>query len=212
MEKLNDIPSLTRKVVNAFGYHNKKTAFTVAISGIDASGKGYTAKLLQQELENMGYKVANINIDPWQNPIPVRLSKENAAENFYKNVFRWKEVFSGLLIPLKNDRSINLQARLIRSDADEYYDHNYQYSDINFLLIEAILLFQEEFLPFYDCKIWIDCSFETGLQRAIRRNVEKLDKATLIHDYDRYYYAAQRLHFERDNPKNQADLIFNNEI
>lgn len=212
MEILYNIPSLTGKVLNAFAGHDKKTAFTVAISGIDASGKGYITKLLQDELENMGYKVANINIDPWQNPIPVRLQKENAAENFYRNVFRWKEVFAELLIPLKNKRSLHLQAKLIKSDADEYYDHIYEYRKIDFLLIDAILLFREKYLSFYDYKIWIDCSFETGLQRAIQRNVEKLDEQRLIHDYDTYYYAAQRLHFEKDEPQKAADLIFYNDL
>lgn len=212
MEVINTMPSLTKKVLSAFALHDQKTAFIVGISGIDASGKGYTAKLLQEELERMGYKVANINIDPWQNPISVRLQRENAAVNFYENVFRWKEVFSELLIPLKNKRSIDLTTKLIRSDADEYYDHTYSYRDIDFLLIDAILLFQEKYLPFYDYKIWIDCSFETGLQRALQRNVEKLDEETLKHDYDTYYYAAQRLHFEKDRPKESADLIYYNDL
>jgi hypothetical protein len=50
------------------------------------------------------------------------------------------------------------------------------------------------------------------LQRAIKRNVEKLDEKRLIHYYDKYYYAAQRLHFERDNPRDKADLIFDNNL
>jgi uridine kinase len=206
-----DIPSLAGKLLNAFALHDKMTAFTVAISGIDASGKGYISKLLQEELENCGYFVANINIDPWQNPIPVRMQKENAAENFYHNVFRWNEVFEQLLMPLKKNRSICLQTKLIRSDADEYYCHTYQYEKIDFLLVDAILLLQSKYLSFFDFKIWIDCSFETGLKRAIQRNVEKLDEARLIHDYDKYYYATQRLHFEKDNPRQAADLIFNND-
>jgi putative protein kinase ArgK-like GTPase of G3E family len=50
--------------------HKSLSAFTLAISGIDASGKGYITKLVQEELERRGLKVANINIDPWQNPTP----------------------------------------------------------------------------------------------------------------------------------------------
>ena len=210
MEVINDIPSLAKKVLNAFAHHDKKKAFTVGISGIDASGKGYTTKCLQEELERNGYKVANINIDPWQNPIPIRLRKENAAENFYRNVFRWENVFSELLIPLKSNREINLQATLIRSDADEYYDHIYQYENVDFLLIDAILLFQQEYLPFYDYKIWIDCSFETGLQRAITRNVERLDEKRLIHDYNTFYYPAQYYHLKKDNPVDSCDIIYYN--
>ena len=50
----------------------------------------------------------------------------------------------------------------------------------------------------------------SGLQRAIARNAEKLNERRLLLDYYIYYYAAQRLHFERDDPKKAADIIFNN--
>jgi uridine kinase len=212
MEVLNDIPSLTKKVMDAFAHHDKKTAFTVAISGIDASGKGYISKILQDELEALGYSVANINIDPWQNPIPVRLRRRNAADNFYYNVYRWKEVFGELLLPLKNNRNIYLTSKLIKSHADEYYEHIYDYKCIDFLLIDAILLFQEKYIPFYDYKIWIDCSFETGLQRAVARNSEMLDEKRLVQDYEVYYYATQRLHFKIDNPQRAADIVFRNDV
>ena len=210
METLTDIRTLTRKVVEAFSHHDKKTAFTVGISGIDASGKGYIAKLFQKELEQLGYRVANINIDPWQNPIPVRLQKENAAENFYNNAFRWNNFLEELIIPLKKNKSIYLVTNGICTDADVYYSLVYDCKDIDIILIDGILLFQEKYLTDFDCRIWIDCSFDTGLKRAISRNVEKLEEEKLIHEYDIYYYAAQRLHFERDDPKKFADVIFDN--
>lgn len=208
---VRDIHLLVAKLLEAFALHNKKTAFTVAISGIDAAGKGHISKLLQDELETKGLNVANINIDPWQNPIPIRLQKENAAENFYSNVFRWKDVFEQLLEPLKTNRGISLQTKLIRTDVDEYFDHTYKYKNIDFLLIDAILLFQQRFIPFYDYKIWVDCTFETGLKRAVERNVEKLEEEQLVHDYHKYYYAAQYYHFEKDGPRQSADIIYNND-
>ena len=212
MEIISDIPSLARKVMNAFDLHDKKTAFTIAISGIDASGKGYTANRLQQDLEEKGYNVANINIDQWQQPIPVRLQKENAAENFYENFLRWNEFFEQLIFPLQKNKSIYLETQAIRTDADVYYPFIYDYRNIDILLVEGIHLFNKKYRLHYDYKIWIDCSLETALQRAIRRNVEKLDEAKIIHDYETYYYAAQRLHFERDGPQKAADVIFYNDL
>jgi len=209
---ISTISSLTQNVLDAFAKHSKASLFTVAISGIDASGKGYTTKHLQGALEKERYKVANINIDPWQNPIPVRLRKENAAENVYENIFRWDEFFQKLIFPLQKNKSIYLETEGIRSDADIYYPLIYDYIDPDILLIEGILLFKKKYLLHYDHKIWIDCSFETGLQRAIERNVEKLDNVQLIHDYETNYYAAQRLHFAKDDPKKSADVIFYNDI
>jgi uridine kinase len=211
MEILNDIPSLAKKVADAFTYHNKKTAYTVAISGIDASGKGYAAELLQEELKKMDFKVASINIDLWQNPIPIRLQKENAAENTYENIFRWNDFFEQLVFPLQKNKSIYLEIQAIRSDADVSYPLIYDYKNIDILIVEGILLFKKKYLSYYDYKIWIDCSFETGLRRALQRNVEKLDEETLIHDYNTYYYPAQQYHLKKDRPINFSDVIYCND-
>lgn len=208
---MDAVPGLADKIVERYKQHSASSLFTVAISGIDASGKGYTAKLLQDELKKRNYNVANINIDPWQNPIPIRLRKENAAENVYENIFRWNDFFDQLIVPLQKEKSIYFKTTGIRSDADIYYPQVYKYKNIDILLIEGILLFKKKYLSYYDYKIWIDCSFETGLQRAIKRNVEKLDEKSLRQDYHTFYYAAQRLHFEKDNPKENADTIFINE-
>lgn len=205
------IDELINKILFAKSKYKVNRLFTVAISGIDASGKGYISDLLQKQLENKNYNVANINIDPWQNPIPIRLKTENAAENVYENIFRWNDFFELLIFPLQKNKSIYLETKGIRSDADIYYPLIYDYSNINILLIDGILLFKNKYLSYYDYKIWIECSFETGLKRAMKRNVENLTEEQLIHDYKTFYYAAQRLHFEKDNPKESADIIFMNE-
>ena len=121
---------------------------TVAISGIDASEKGYTADLIQQNLESKGYKVANINIDPWQNPIPILLKKENAAENVYENIFRWNDFFEQLIFPLQKNKSIYLETHGIRTDADVYYPLINNYKNIDILLIGGSCFLSETIFLF----------------------------------------------------------------
>src|SRR6266498_4577821 len=127
---MDSIKKLSKIINHKFYAHSADHVFTVAISGIDASGKGYVTKLLEDKLRSNGLKIASINLDPWQNPISVRLQKENAAENFYQNVFRWNDVFDQLIIPLRKDGSIQLSYRLINTRADEYYDFNFDYTEI----------------------------------------------------------------------------------
>jgi uridine kinase len=208
---MDSVDKLTGVVIEHHKLHSYSSVFTVAISGIDASGKGHVGKLVQEQLEKKGYKVANINTDPWQNPLPVRLQKENPAENVYENIFRWNDFFEQLIFPLQKNKSIYLETEGIHTHSDEYYPLIYDCKDIDIILIEGILLFKKKYLSYYDYRIWIDCSFETGLKRAMKRNAEKLDDERLIHDYQIFYYAAQRLHFERDNPKESADIVFNND-
>lgn len=205
------ISELADNIIEKFKIHSSTNTFTVGISGIDASGKGYITGFLQKELEKKNYKVANINVDPWQNPIPIRLQKDDPAENFYQNVFRWDNFFTQLIVPLRTNRHIYLQTTLIRTDGDFYYSFIYDFNDIDILLIEGIFLFKQELLNYYDWKIWIDCSFETGIFRAIERNSEKLSREQLIHDYNTYYYPAQIYHFQRDDPKDVSNIIYCND-
>ncbi len=206
----NNISLLVSEITVRYKLHNPSTAYTVAVSGIDAAGKGYTCKLLKDALEQNGYRVALINLDPWQNPISVRLQEQNAAENFYKNVFRWQIFFELLLFPLQKDRKINLETIGIHTYADTYYLLEYDLHNIDIILLEGIFLFKQDYRSYYNLKIWIDCSFETGLARALERNTEQLDKNSLLHDYNTYYYPAQRYHFEKDDPKSLADLVIDN--
>lgn len=204
------ISALASAVIDKYKSHRPERVFTVAISGIDASGKGHISRLLQDALKGKGYHVALINIDPWQNPIPVRLKTENAAENVYENIFRWNDIFEQLIFPLQKNKSIYLETKGIRTDADIYYPLVYDLSNIEILLLEGILLFKQAYLSYFDYKIWVDCSFEKALLRAQRRNIEKLDEESLLHDYLTFYYPAQQYHFEKDDPLENADVIFDN--
>ena len=208
---MDPIKKLSTPILQKFYDHTPDHVFTVAISGIDASGKGYVAKRLENKLTGKGLRVANINIDPWQNPIPIRLKKENPAENFYQNVFRWDDVFGQLITPLRKAGTIRLATQLMYTHADEYFAFEFDFRNIDILLVESIFLFQQKYLRHYDLKVWIDCSFETGLKRALKRNVERLSKQKVIDDYQTYYYPAQRYHLQRDNPKHLSDIIYCND-
>lgn len=126
----NKIAELASAIEDKYRSHLSEMAFTVAISGIDAAGKGHISGLLQTELEARGYRVALIHADPWQNPIPVRLNKENPAENVYEHIFRWNDLFEQLIFPLQKNRSIRLHTKCIRSDADIYYPLLYDFCNI----------------------------------------------------------------------------------
>ena len=68
-----------------------------------------------------------------------------------------------------------------------------------------------EFRPYYDLSVWIDCTFATALERAIARGQEGLPPAATIRAFETIYFPAQRIHFERDDPRQAATLIFAND-
>ena len=64
--------------------------------------------------------------------------------------------------------------------------------------------------PRYDASLWVECPFETALERALRRNQEGKPEAQLRADYERIYFPAQRLHIAQDAPAAHADLVVAN--
>ncbi|HVE55387.1 MAG TPA: hypothetical protein VNB22_01065 [Pyrinomonadaceae bacterium] len=180
------------------------------ISGIDASGKGFVTAKLAKELEFKGFSVANINADGWLNLPQIRFDKTNPAENFYENAIRFEEMFERLILPLKENRSINLNADLAEETAAEFRRYEYFYKDIDIILLEGIFLFKNRFKNLFDVQIWIECPFDIALKRAIARSQEGLSAAETIKAYETIYFPAQKIHFAKDAPQASADLVWQN--
>jgi uridine kinase len=183
-------------------------AALVAISGIDASGKGTLARRLADAL---GPRAALVGLDPWHAPQTERLDRVDPAATFYRRAFRWDALFADLIDPLVRDRGIDLQARVIETAVDRWVPHHYEWRDIDVVLLEGIFLFRRELAGRYDLRIWVDCPFAAALERALRRNQEGLPVAQITADYQTIYFPAQRLHLELDDPLAAADAIWLND-
>ena len=183
----------------------------VGISGIDAGGKGFITAKLAAELQTQGFKVAKINVDGWLNLPDIRFCQNNPADNFYQNGLRLGEMFEKLILPLQKNRSIYLLADFAEETASEFRKHEYFYENIDLILLEGIFLFKKSFIDIFDLKIWIDCSFETALKRAILRSQENLWPEKTIKAYQTIYFPSQQIHFTQDDPQSLADLIYNND-
>lgn len=186
-------------------------AALIAVSGIDACGKGYLTAKLAGLLQASSIRVANINIDGWLNLPHVRFSKVNPAEHFYRHAIRFDAMFEQLIFPLRNCRAIDLTMDYTEEIAASYHKHRVKYEDIDIILVEGIYLLKREFQAAYDLALWIDCSFETALERAIGRAQEGLTPDATIKAYETIYFPAQQIHFAIDDPKAAAQLTIRND-
>ena len=182
----------------------------VGLSGIDGSGKGYLSKLMAEELNLQGLKTTIIGIDSWLQPPSKRFSMTNQAKHFYENGFRFKEMKDMLFAPLKQNGKVHFTAKHSSpTNGEDLIDYEYSIANFDIIIFEGIFLFNGMFD--FDYKIWIDCSKETALKRALIRNQEGLSETGLRRDYRNIYFAAQDIHFEKDFPEKQADYILNND-
>jgi uridine kinase len=182
----------------------------VGISGIDGCGKGYLARQFEAHLALYGVTPVIVNVDGWLNPPEKRFDQTAPAGNFYENAIRFDEFFKQLVIPLRDRRSVHLVADFVEETASHYRKHTYDVKDVSVVLVEGIFLFKAEYRDYFDLTIWIDCSFSTALARAINRAQEGLSPANTIAAYDTIYFPAQKIHLAQDQPREHADLIFEN--
>jgi uridine kinase len=183
----------------------------VGISGIDGSGKGYLAAQLEAHLALHAVTAAILNVDGWLNLPEKRLDRTAPAENFYQNAIRFDDFFAQLVLPLKDRRSVYLVADFTEETASRYRKHIYDFKDVSVVLVEGIFLFKPQYRKHFDLTIWIECSFATALVRAIARAQEGLSPANTIAAYETFYFPAQRIHLAQDKPRENADLIFEND-
>jgi uridine kinase len=208
---MNCVDEVVRKILERRANTPDTRSLLVGISGIDGCGKGYLATQLQAHLALQGIIPAVLNADGWLNLPEKRFDRNAPAENFYENAIRLEQFFRELVMPLKKERAVHLVADFTEETASQYRKHTYDYRDVSVILVEGIFLFKREYRNHFDLAIWIDCSFPTALARAINRAQEGLSPANTIAAYETIYFPAQRIHLAHDKPRENADLIFEND-
>lgn len=206
-----NIDDVVVKILRERAIVSEERSLLVGISGIDGSGKGYVAKQIETRLAQHSIGAANINVDGWLNLPNRRFSAIKPAEHFYKNAIRFNELFTKLLLPLKDHRSVTVAAEYADETAETYRQHTYNFKDVGVVLVEGIFLFKQEYRGLFDLAAWVDCSFPTALARALARAQEGLSPAKTIRAYQTTYFPAQKIHFTRDKPCETADLILKND-
>ncbi len=103
----------------------------VAVTGIDGSGKGYVASRIVRGLEGLGLRAEALNVDGWLNLPSARFDASNPAEHFYRNAIRFEEMFERLVLPLRDRRSVRVEADFAEETAHAFRRHAYAFEDVD---------------------------------------------------------------------------------
>ena len=99
---MSDIQKIVEKIYETRQEVPLQRSVLVAISGIDSSGKGYITAKIFDSLKAKGLNVVVINGDGWLNLPKRRFSSHKPAEHFYINAFRFREMFTQLVLRLRD--------------------------------------------------------------------------------------------------------------
>ncbi len=208
---MSDLRQVVETVLERQRAAPAKQSLLVALSGIDGAGKGYLGGHLVAALRGCGLNAVLITIDPWLNLPAEPFSSARPAEHFYANAIRFEEMFEKLVLPLKLNRSVHIEADVAEETATEFRRHTYEFNNVDVIVLEGIYLLRRDLRRQYDLSLWIECSFETALERALRRAQEGLPPAETVRAYQTIYFPAQLIHFALDEPWAAADLVIPND-
>jgi uridine kinase len=206
-----DLEAAVEKIVDTRRSVPVQRSVLVAVTGIDSCGKGYVTAQIVNALQARGMRVAGINVDGWLNLPHLRFSNTSPAEHFYLHAIRFDQMFAELVLPLRDRRSLRVEAEYAEETATRYRTHVYEFDDVDVIVLEGIYLLKREFQSYYDLSFWIECSFDTALQQAIGRAQEGLPPEETVAAYRRIYFPAQEIHSGRDNPRAAATATINND-
>jgi len=123
----------------------------VAITEIDGCGKGYVTTWIVDKLRAKGVRAAAITIDGWLNLPSKRFDVSNPAEHFYLHAIRFEEMFAQLVLPLRDRRSLRLEADYTEETTTEYRRHTYEFEDIDVIALEGVYLLKAPFNSITTC-------------------------------------------------------------
>jgi len=211
MQRAQTLESLARRLLEL----RLPRPLRVAIDGIDASGKTWLADELAQVLRAANQPVIRASIDGFHHPRALRYRRgKESPEGYYADSFDYPGLRCALLEPLGPGGSRRYRTAIFDYRQDCPLDQPEQVADPNAILIlDGIFLLRPELAENWEVRIFVQVSFETSLERALRRDAPALGGEEQVRQrYQLRYFPAQRLYLQRCDPLHQADaVLFNDE-
>ncbi len=210
MSKIN-ISGILRAITRGRASLSDTNALLVAVSGIDAAGKTTVTNKLAFSLREDGLEVAMISLEKWHNPRRRPISGPSPAVTYYQEAYRWPPLFERLLLPLKQNRQVTLKNALIEVAPEQFQTQTYEFHDVDIVLVDGIFLLKPQLRTYFDMAFWIDVSFMTALNRALKVKPRGVSISQYMTNFQKVYFPAQRLHIERDTPQDIANAVYPND-
>jgi uridine kinase len=177
----------------------------VGISGIDCAGKTSLAARLADELRAFGEDAVVIGGDQFNRP---RSERSRCPVEDADYGFAYGQLVEEVLVPARAGRRVEARLRVKDWARDAWDDGEVAVEPGAIVLLEGVFLFTREVSPLLDLKVWLDISFDDALERALVRDAEAMGGPDGVRErYATRYFPGQRLHLERDRPRESADLV-----
>ncbi len=184
----------------------------VAFDGVDTSGKTTMAVRVFEVLKSKGKNSIRISIDKFHHPKEYRMRRgELSPEGFFYDSFNLEKIIECVLMPAKkgsgeiihgifdyrSEKTVNIVRTPVTGDL--------------IVLFDGIFMNRDELKDFWDLSIFLDVSFETVLQRAIKRDKDYFGSVEEVERrYLNRYIPGEKIYLSSCNPQDRADFVIDN--
>ncbi|PEC85423.1 uridine kinase [Bacillus cereus] len=185
----------------------------VGVSGITASGKTTFANELAEEIKQRGLPVTRASIDNFHNPKVIRYAQgKESARGYYEDAHDYTAFKERLLKPLGLNGNLQYEtiSHNLITDIPVYNTPIFAQPNM-VLIVDGTFLLKKDIEYLFDYKIFVDTDFEIARKRGAKRETEafgsyeEAEKMFLSR-----YHAACKMYIDEHNPKECADVIFQN--
>jgi len=184
----------------------------VAFDGVDTSGKTTLANAVYSNLKLRNIEAINVSIDKFHNPKDIRIQKgELSPEGFYFDSFNYDKIIEFIISPVKNGKTTIING-IYDYKTESYLDQQITpISKNTIILFDGIFMHRDEVDHYWDLSIFLDISFTTVRQRAIKRDKEYFGSdEKVLEKYNKRYIPGEELYLGLCNPQARADFVIDN--
>ncbi|KAB2460116.1 AAA family ATPase [Bacillus sp. CH126_4D] len=185
----------------------------VGVSGITASGKTTFANELAEEIKERGVRVTRASIDDFHNPRAIRYAQgKESARGYYEDAHDYTAFKERLLKPLGPNGNLQYETISHNLITDMPVHNEPLMAQSNMVLIvDGTFLLKKDVEHLFDYKIFLDTDFEIARKRGAKRETEAFgsyEEAEKM--FLNRYHAACKMYLDEHNPKEYADVVFQN--
>jgi uridine kinase len=202
-----------KKIVDHILKLNLTHPIRVGVSGITASGKTTFANELAEEMKNRGVQVTCTSIDDFHNPREIRYAQgKESARGYYEDAHDYTSFKERLLKPLGPNGNLQYETISHNLITDSPVHNTPLVAPPNMVLIvDGTFLLKKEIEYLFDYKIFVDTDFEIARKRGANRETKAFgsyEEAEKM--FINRYHAACKMYIDEHNPKECANVIFQN--
>ncbi|MCD4817636.1 MAG: hypothetical protein K8S23_02965 [Candidatus Cloacimonetes bacterium] len=204
---------IVKYIIETIKVLKKDKPLIIVFDGVDTSGKTTLANSVFESMQEQKLSIPlRIQIDKFHNPRNVRIQKGDLSpEGFFYDSFNHKAIFQNVIDPIKKGSGKLISKKYDYRIEKEIKSVEVSITNKTIILFDGIFMNRDEFYQKWDLSIFLDVSFDTVIERALKRDTHLFGgKDSIKKRYLKKYIPGEKIYLEKCKPLERADIVIDN--